>query len=74
MTDIRDMSPARLAALEESKRRLGALFEVSRATAKVGAMRDAPPVFECASCGCERWRPDGGDVCVSCELARGQKR
>lgn len=74
MTDIRDLSPARLAALEESKHRLGALFSISRATAKKGAMRAAPPVFECVSCGCDRWRPDGGDVCVSCELARGRKR
>ena len=73
MNDVRQLSPARLAAIEESKLRLGALFAVSRA-AKPGKARPAPPIFECVSCGCERWRPDGGDVCVSCELARGRRR
>lgn len=72
MTDIRDLSPARLDALAESKHRLGAMFAASRAT-KPAAARPAPPVFLCASCGCDRWRPDGGPVCVSCELARARR-
>lgn len=36
--------------------------------AREGRMRAAPKSFVCTACGAERWRPDGGSVCVGCEL------
>lgn len=73
MLDVRELSPARLEAIESYKQQMGAMFQMSRAKRET-KVRAAPPVFLCDSCGCERWRPDGGPVCVSCELARSRQR
>lgn len=31
-------------------------------------MRPPPAPLRCPACGREAWRPDGGELCVGCEL------
>lgn len=73
--NVKEMSPARLAALEEQKREMNAFFQAGKKKngGDRGKYRPAPKPFTCSSCGRENcWRPDRPGtkpkVCVNCEL------
>lgn len=67
-----ELSESRRRALAEHAARIDVDFKAARASrgnGGKGEIRPAPPSQLCPCCGSVRWRPDGKDLCVGCEIA-----